>query len=180
MENKMDFLDDFFVYKNNSVICGLTSELNVFYVLNLFKKQKKNIIFLVSSIYEANNYYNLFQTYSDDVLLFLKDEFISDVVASSPELKLTRLNTLDKLSSKNYIVICNLMGYLMLLPNNKEFSQSKMLIKVGNNLPRKKLLDTLFEFGYNKDALTTASGDFSVRGMIVYIYLINEKHPIRI
>ena len=39
----MDFLDDFFVYKNNSVICGLTSELNVFYVLNLFKKQKKNI-----------------------------------------------------------------------------------------------------------------------------------------
>lgn len=176
----MDFLDDFFVYKNNSVICGLTSELNVFYVLNLFKKQKKNIIFLVSSIYEANNYYNLFQTYSDDVLLFLKDEFISDVVASSPELKLTRLNTLDKLSSKNYIIICNLMGYLMLLPNNKEFSQSKMLIKVGNNLPRKKLLDTLFEFGYNKDALTTASGDFSVRGMIVDIYLINEKHPIRI
>ena len=176
----MDFLDDFFVYKNNSVICGLTSELNVFYVLNLFKKQKKNIIFLVSSIYEANNYYNLFQTYSDDVLLFLKDEFISDVVASSPELKLTRLNTLDKLSSKNYIVICNLMGYLMLLPNNEEFLQSKMLIKVGNNLPRKKLLDTLFEFGYNKDALTTASGDFSVRGMIVDIYLINEKHPIRI
>ena len=106
MENKMDFLDDFFVYKNNSVICDLTSELNVFYVLNLFKKQKKNIIFLVSSIYEANNYYNLFQTYSDDVLLFLKDEFISDVVASSPELKLTRLNTLDKLSSKNYIIIC--------------------------------------------------------------------------
>ena len=30
----MDFLDDFFVYKNNSVICGLTSELNVLYMLN--------------------------------------------------------------------------------------------------------------------------------------------------
>ena len=46
----MDFLDDFFVYKNNSVICGLTSELNVFYVLTLFITRKKHSIFLVFSI----------------------------------------------------------------------------------------------------------------------------------
>ncbi len=176
----MDFLDNLFIYKNNSVICGLTSELNVFYLLNLFKKQNKNIICLVSSIYEANNYYNLFQTYTDDVLLFLKDEFISDIVATSPELKLTRLNTLDKINSKKHIIICNLMGYLMLLPNNKEFYQSKLYLKVSDSLSRKTLLDTLYNFGYNKDSLTTASGDFSVRGMVVDIFLINEKHPIRI
>ena len=101
----MDFLDNIFTYENNSVICGLTSELNVFYVLNLFKKSQKNIILLTSSIYEANNYYNLLQTYTDKSLLFLMDDFVSSMVAASPELKLTRLNTLDKINSSKHIII---------------------------------------------------------------------------
>ena len=34
----MKYLDNYFSYKNNDVIFGLTPELNVFFVLDLFKK----------------------------------------------------------------------------------------------------------------------------------------------
>ena len=56
----MNYLDNYFSYKNNDVIFGLTPELNVFFVLDLFKKQKKNIIVLTISLYDALNFYNLF------------------------------------------------------------------------------------------------------------------------
>ena len=174
----MDYLDNYFSYKNNDVIYGLTSELNVFFVLNLFKKQKKNIIVLTSSLYEANNYYNLFQTYTTDVLLFITDDFLITNAISSPELKLTRLNTLDKLGLSNYIIICNLRAYLMFLPNKEE--KNKIKISINDQINRVEFIDKLMSFGYSKESITTTTGDFSVRGMIIDIFLINEIHPIRI
>ena len=174
----MKYLDNYFSYKNNDVIFGLTPELNVFFVLDLFKKQKKNIIVLTSSLYEANNYYNLFQTYTKDVLLFLMDDFLVPDAISSPELKLTRLNTIDKINNSNYIIICNLRAYLMYLPNKEENNNFK--ISINDIINRKELIDKLITYGYNKESITTTSGDFSVRGMIIDIFLINEIHPIRI
>ena len=176
----MDFLDKYFTYKNNITICGLTSELNVFYVLNLFKKSNQNIIVLTSSIYEANKYYNLFQTYTNNVLLFLKDDFIPSMVASSPELKLTRLNTLDKLNASKNIIICNLSAYLMFLPNKNDAINQNYKISIGDIINRTEFVEKLDYFGYVKDSITMSTGDFSVRGMIIDIFLINEKHPIRI
>ena len=177
----MDFLDSFFDKQNSNVICGLTDELNVFYILNQFKKSNKNVIVLTSSLYEANNYYNLLQTYTLDVLLFLMDDFISSMVkTSSPELKLTRLNTVDLISSKKHIIVTNLMGYLKYLPNINE--KASRVLKIGKNdtIKRDLIIEKLIDFGYKKESITTSTGEFSVRGMIIDIFLINEKHPVRI
>ena len=108
----MDFLNDF-NYDNNIVIEGLTKELNIFYVLNLFKKENRNIIILANSLFEANIYYDSLKTYTDDVCLFPMDDFLTSVaVAISPDLKIKRLETLDIISSgKKTIVVTNLMGF---------------------------------------------------------------------
>ena len=177
----MDFIDSLFDKQNSSVICGLTDELNVFYILNLFKKTNKNIVVLTSSLYEANNYYNLLQTYTSDILLFLMDDFISSMVkTSSPELKLTRLNTLDLISSKKHIIVANLMGFLKYLPNINE--NASRVLKIGKNdiIKRDLIVEKLLDFGYKKESITTSTGEFSVRGMIIDVFLINEKHPVRI
>lgn len=175
----MDSFSKYFKYDNDTVTCGLTDELNVFYVLNLFRKQNKNIIILTSSLYEANNYYNLLQTYTKDVLLFVMDDFLSSIInTSSPELRLTRLNTLEKLNEGKHIVVTNLMGYLKYLPNHKE--QRILKIKKGDSLKRKEIIEKLIDYGYRQESLTTQTGEYSVRGMIIDAYLINEEHPIRI
>lgn len=177
----MDFLSKYFNYEDNAVICGLTNELNVFYVLSLFKKESGNIIVLTSSLYEANKYYNLFQTYTSDVLLFVTDDFLSTMVkASSPELKLTRLDTLDKITSGNHIIIANLLAFLKYLPSLKETMSRKMIIEKNMNLRRDDLISFLDEIGYRKDALTNYTGEFSVRGLVIDVFLINSEHPIRI
>ncbi|MBE6148759.1 MAG: transcription-repair coupling factor [Firmicutes bacterium] len=177
----MNFLDNYFKYDKDSVICGLTNELNVFYVLSLFKKSQKNIILLTSSLYEANNYYNLLQTHSDDVLLFLMDDFLSSMVkTASPELKLTRLNTLDKIGTGKHIIVTNLMAYLKFLPNINAANQRKILLECGKKINREELITNIHSLGYRKESLTTTTGEYSVRGMIIDIFLINEIHPIRI
>jgi len=177
----MNFLDNYFKYENGSVICGLTNELNVFYVLSFFKKTKKNIILLTSSLYEANNYYNLLQTHSDDVLLFLMDDFLTSMIkTSSPELKLTRLNTLDKVNEGPHIIVTNLMGYLKFLPNVQRSQEKNILIENGKKLSRDELVKKIVDLGYRRESLTTTTGEFSARGMILDIFLINEVHPIRI
>ena len=177
----MNFFNDIFKYDNNIRICGLTDELNVIYLINLFKKEKKNIVVLTSSLYEANNVYNLLQTYTEDVLLFVMDDFISSMIkATSPELQLTRLNTLDRIGNKPYIIVSNIMGYLKYLPSVNEMVNNRIKLEKGTTLKRNDLVSMLDKIGYVRESLTTTTGEYSVRGLIVDIYAINEVHPLRI
>ena len=54
----MNFLSKYFKYENGLVVSGLTKELNIFYVLELFKRENKNIIILTNTLFEANRYYD--------------------------------------------------------------------------------------------------------------------------
>ena len=176
----MDFLDKYFKYEIGTEMSGLTEQLNIFYLSKLFKNTNRNIIVLTSSLYEANKIYNKLSMIEENTLLFPMDDFLSSmIVASSPELKYKRLETLDKLKSddKN-IVVTNLMGYLKFLP--KVGTQNIVEINVGDTIRRDEIVAHFSEFGYKTDSLVTASGEMAVRGFIVDVYPIEEMHPIRI
>ena len=176
----MQFLDEYFLYDIGSEISGLTSELNIFYLQRLLEKHNRNIIVLTSSLYEANKIYNDLSITVDNTCFFPMDDFLSSmIIAASPELKYKRLETLDKLKSdEKQIVVTNLMGYLKFLP--KVGTQNFVEINVGDNIRRDDLVNKLSELGYKVDSLVTASGEMAVRGFIVDIYPIEERHPIRI
>lgn len=176
----MQFLDAYFLYDIGSEISGLTSELNIFYLQRLLEKHNRNIIVLTSSLYEANKIYNDLSITVDNTCFFPMDDFLSSmIIAASPELKYKRLETLDKLKSdEKQIVVTNLMGYLKFLP--KVGTQNFVEINVGDNIRRDDLVNKLSELGYKVDSLVTASGEMAVRGFIVDIYPIEERHPIRI
>ena len=176
----MKFLDNYFKYEIGVEISGLTEQLNIFYLLKLYEKYDRNIIVLTSSLYEANKIYNLLSNYLENSLIFPMDDFLSSmIVASSPELKYKRLETLDKLKSNNkYIIVTNLMGYLKFLPSKKV--DNSIVINKGEEIKRDNLVNSLVNLGYHIDSLVTASGEISVRGFIVDIYPIDEAHPIRV
>ncbi len=174
----MDF-KDYFNFTNGQVTYGLTNELIAFYMDNLFKEKKKNVILVTSNLYESNKLYNLIKNHNDACELFPMDDFItSKVVAISPEFSLGRLNVLEKLKKEKLIVVTNLMGYLKYLPAINSKNNIKLIKDTDIN--REELIKILDEFGYNKESLVTTSGEYSVRGFIVDIYIINEEHPIRI
>lgn len=178
----MDFLSKYFKYDNGLTIAGLTKELNVFFVLELFKKESRNVLILANTLYEANMYYDSLRTYTDDVCLFPMDDFLTSVaVAISPDLKIKRLETLDTIrSGKKTIVVTNLMGYLRYLPNKNDSSNLEFNLSLGNNIKRDDILDILGKYGYVRESIVTTTGEFAVRGYIIDLFIIDEEHPIRI
>lgn len=178
----MDFLEEYIKYENGLTVTGLTRELNIFYVLSLLKKNKGNIIVLTNTLYEANMYFDSFSTYCDDVSLFPMDDFLTSVaVAISPDLKIKRLETLDKISKgNNHVVVTNLMGFLKYLPDKNNSSNLESTIKVGNNLSRDKVVELLEMYGYVKESVVTTTGEYAVRGFIIDVFPIDSEHPVRL
>ena len=179
----MDILSKYFKYENNTSVIGLTNELNTFYIVEKFKNSNENILVLTSSLYQSNMIYDSLLCYLDDVLLFPMDDFITSLsIAMSPDLKVKRLETLELINNHNkrYIVVTNLMGFLRFLPDKSNSSKFKVEIKKNRSIERNNLIKILDEFGYTKESLVTATGNYAVRGYIIDIFLIKEEHPIRI
>ena len=96
----MRFFEDLFTIekKNNYAISGLTKELNVTYMYNTFLERNMGVLVVASSTYEANDLFKRLSNYTDKVLFFPMDDFItSEAIAISPEFKTERINTLNKL-----------------------------------------------------------------------------------
>ena len=107
----MSFLDNIFK-KDAHELIGLNSELKSIYILNKFKKENKSVLIVTSNLHDSEHIYNSLINHTDKVCLFPMDDFITSVaIASSPELKTTRLETMNNiLNSSPSIVITNLMG----------------------------------------------------------------------
>lgn len=178
----MNFFTNEFIYDQNKEVCGLTRELNAFYILNYFSNNDENVLVLTSSLYEANNFYKSLKTYVDDCLLFPMDEFLTSVaLAISPDFKIKRLEVLDELltnKTKKHIVITSLMGYLKYLPNLHD--ENKLVLSRNMSILRNEIIEKLDKLGYKKTSLVTTTGEYAIRGYIVDIFPINYEKPIRI
>ena len=168
-------------YDNGSIITGLTKELNIFFVLDYFNKSNENVIVLANTLYEANQIFNNLVTYSNSVLLFPMDDFLTSVaLATSPELKLKRLETLEKINDGKHIIVSNLMGYLKFNSNVKDKKNNLLNLKVNNNISREIILEKLEALGYKRDSMVTMTGEYAVRGFVLDIFLNFYEHPVRI
>ena len=180
------FFDNIFDIDENKKIyygvSGLSSELNSLYIYEFYKKFNKNCLVIVNSLFEATNFYQRLQNYTDKVLFFPMDDFItSEALAISPELKLDRVNTLNKLiGDDKYIVVTNLMGVLRYLPTVDMWKNSFIDIKIGDEVNRDKLINDIYKLGYENETLVTQSAKVGVRGYVIDIFVVGEDNPIRI
>lgn len=177
----MNFLDNYFKYDNNLTIVGLTNELAHFYVAKLFQEKKENIILLTSTLFEANQLYSGIKSLEDKTYLFPMDDFLtSQALAISPELKTTRIETLEKIKSQKGIIITNLMGYLKYLTDTKVQNKLNIKLKKDMDINREKLIEILEELGYKRDTIVTSTGEYAVRGFVIDIFITLSEHPIRL
>jgi len=178
----MNFLDKYLIVKNNDRINGLTNELNNILIYKFFQKEKENVIVLTNSLFEANKVYENLRTYTANVYLFPMDDFLTSMIlAVSPELQIKRLETLEKIKKqKKSIVVTNLMGFLKFLPDLKTADKLTFTLEKNQTIERNKLNKILDQFGYVRESITTSTGEYSIRGFVIDIFLIQEQHPIRI
>lgn len=180
----MKFFDNLFDIKDNNYygVSGLNSELSAVYIYNTFCKYNEGIVVITNSLYEANNLYSKLCNYTDKVLFFPMDDFItSEAIAISPEFKSERINTINSLIKDNkYIVVANLMGILRYLPSKKIWKDSVISLKKGMEISREYLQGMLYDIGYEKETIVTETGKIGVRGYVLDIFPIGEDNPIRI
>ena len=180
----MNFFDGIFKITDNDCygVSGLNRELNCIYVYETFVKKNRSLLVVTNSLYEANDIVQTIRNYTDMVLLFPMDDFItSEAVAISPEFKAERINTLNKIvTGDNYIVVTNLVGLLRYLPNPKLWKKSTISVSKGKDINRDDFIEFLVNIGYERETIVTETGKFGVRGYVIDIFLIGEDNPIRI
>ena len=167
----------------NTGITGLDPAFFAVYILNLYKQKNENILIVVNSLYEANKIYNLINSFIDNTYLFPMDDFLtSEAIAISPDLLITRMETLKHISEskEKCVVITNLTGYLRFLPEKEQYQSSVINLEIGNQISRDDLYEKLIKIGYKTETLVTNTGEVGVRGFVIDIFPLGEDNPIRI
>ena len=181
----MGFFDKIFNYENSNKtgIIGLNKELSAIYIYNVYNQIKDNILVVLNSTYEANLFYTKLLNYTDNVLFFPMDDFItSEALAISPEFKIERIITLNKLISKDkkYIVVSNLMGLLRYLPTTSTWEKNIIKLKKGLEYNRDELIKKVSDLGYETEKIVCGTGKIGIRGFVLDIFPIGEDNPVRI
>lgn len=181
----MSFFDNIFDVGSMSSdysIIGLNKEMSSLYIYDSFIKYNKGILVVASELYEANLLFEYLSKYTDKVLFFPMDDFLtSEAISVSPEFKAERIDTLNKLiNDDKYIVVTNLMGYLRYLPLPSLWKDSNVNISVNCDYDRDSLLNKLYNMGYIRDVLVNETGNIGVRGYVIDIFPIMEENPVRI
>ena len=159
-----------------------SSELKAIYIYDFFLQMKKSVLVVANTLYEANKLYYDLENYTDKVLFFPMDDFLtSEALAISPELEITRLETINELlKGKEQIVVTNLMGFLRFLPKKSIYSDKILTFKKGDSLDSSKISSILTELGYKREITVTKTGEMAIRGYVIDIFPIDELNPIRI
>jgi len=180
----MKFFDNIFDIPENSSysISGLNIELVSINIYNAFIRNNKGFLVVTSSTFEANNLYQTLLNYTDKVLFFPMDDFLtSEAIAISPEFKAERINTLNTLlKSGKYIVVTNLMGALRYLPKKELWKKSVITLKKDMDVSREKLLNDLYNIGYERETIVNGTGKLGVRGYVIDIFPISYDNAVRI
>ncbi len=180
MHNLFDLFN--VVEENNVGLSGMTDESFCLWLVKKFKSSKKGILVLTSNLTEASNLLNILNSMTKDCLFFPMDDFLTSVaISSSPDLMVTRLETLNELliNSKK-IVVTHLMGYLRYLPSVKTYKENILKLQVGFEIEPQKLVEKLYNMGYKRETLVTTTGEVGPRGFVVDIFPVSSNRPIRI
>ena len=87
-----------FNYNNCITVTGLNESLINEYILNYKELNNKNILIVTDTLYSANNIYKGLNKLIDNVYFFPMDDFATVLaIASSPDLKVARIDTLNNI-----------------------------------------------------------------------------------
>ena len=180
----MKFFDNIFDIHDieNYSISGLNRELTCINIYDTFIKNNKGVLVVANSTYVANLLYQGLLNYTDKVLFFPMDDFLtSEAIVISPEFKVERISTLNTLvTDDKYIIVTNLMGALRYLPNKKLWKDSAIILKKGEEVNRDKLLSDIYNIGYERETIVNGTGKVGVRGYIIDIFPTSCENAIRI
>lgn len=171
---------------NNNLIClnNASSNIQKLLALQLFKKNKKNIILVYPNIYEASiAYEDLLELLDEDCIGFYPTEELvaSELVASSDNYRLDRIKTIfNAINNVPQIVITTTEGLTRNVMSIERIKKSLIQLHIEDIYNRDALIKDLYISGYKRKSLVETKGTFSIRGSVIDVFPINYDFPVRI
>ena len=108
------------------------------------------------------------------------DTFIEKDSSINEEIERLRLAATGSLISRNDVIVIASVSCIYGLGSPDDFRALSIEIKVGQELERDILLESLIDSLYNRNDVELKAGKFRVRGDIVDIFPAYANHPIRV
>ena len=180
----MNLIDNLFSNLNIESVSldNMSEELFAMYVWEILTKKNKNILLVTPTLMEANKLFQKISLYTNNTYLFPMDDFLtSEAIALSPDLLITRLETLKAINDdKPLIIITHIMGYLHFLPSKKIYKDNVLTLSKNMEISHNKLVEQLQLLGYKRETIVTKTGELGIRGFIIDLFPLGENHPIRL
>ncbi len=174
--------------KNRKVyLSGLWGSANSFVLQKLFEQTNKNFIALTADNKSAYSLYNdskfFLNKYDNTDILFLNEPENRLYEEKNPSLQdeTNKINILYKLLNpeKRVLLITPIYNFMLKLIPKDKFLESIIKINKGDDIDFETLINTVIEYGYKRTDKVFVTGDFSIRGDILNIFLPTLNHPVQ-
>ncbi|GGE54042.1 transcription-repair-coupling factor [Pullulanibacillus camelliae] len=186
-DNLMDLntiLDGFKSGMRQQLVAGLTNASKSLYISSLYEERQQSVLVVTHNLFQAQKLYDDLSGLQKETEVFLypvNDLIASDIAVASPELLSQRLEVLDHLAQgKRGLIIVPIAGLKRLLSPKDYWKRASLHFQVGETVDLDEVMKTLTSSGYNREAMVSAPGQYSVRGGIIDIYPHTSSDPIRI
>ena len=119
----------------------------------------------------------------EKVYSFLADDApMAEFLFSSQEKIYTRLEALSFLLNDHAsgVLVSNLSASRLFLPEPKNFKNSILELKIGNEYNLDNVVNLLMRLGYKKESQVLSQGEFSLRGDILDVFDKDADYPYRL
>ncbi|MDA3931723.1 MAG: hypothetical protein PF513_03210, partial [Tenericutes bacterium] len=170
--------------KQNIYINNTNEDNALLVLLSMYKQLNQNFFIVTPNLYTSQLIYDKLSRVleKDEINFYPQDEFLTnELLVSSSEFRLERINTIDKLmNNKPRVVITNLYGVLKPQFSQTKWKNAMITLHKGETYSLDALKDRLINYGYNHQYTVEKIGDFALRGGILDIFPINSDNPFRL
>lgn len=152
-------------------------------LLSLANEQK--VVIITNNLLQADHFYNDLQNDFDEDQLHLfnvPESVAADWAIASPEALADRLTVLNwaRDPETTGVLITPMFGLKRLLTPTEIWDNTRIQVKLGDELEPAKLVQRLLNQGYQRAEIVMTPGEMSQRGDIVDFYPLNAAYPVRI
>ncbi|MBO1004453.1 transcription-repair coupling factor [Pseudogracilibacillus auburnensis] len=169
---------------NEQLVAGLSGTARSLFISTIDQAQQKKTLIVTHQLIHAQQLYDDLIEFSNNpsIYLYPVNELIaSEMAVASPGMRGVRINSLTKwLSGNSGILIAPIAALKRILPPPNYWKMHQLPLIDGESIHIESYITSLIDMGYERVEMVTAPSEFSVRGGIIDIYPVTEKHPVRV